>query len=256
MTPPPVDTFEHDIADEIRRKEASIEDIASATGDIKNKPIEEITKKDHSVLISIVTILTLCGVVGAGYVGYLYYVEGPTPTSKASQEEALVQQKKLSSTTLSSMSPALDKAIGGFLTNVEKTSNGYSIEIVSYSPVFAYMIKNESEFGDEIALAVGNTHTIKNATTTPVSTTPIINASSSATSTQINGTSTTINTIETPPSLPTEYIFSDITISNQNMRVATSVYGTVVYAFIGTKKLVISKSTDGILALRSNILHK
>ncbi len=255
-----VDTFEHDIADEIRHKEASIEDIATATGDIKNSTTDDTSTKNSSAVVSIVVILILCGLVGASYLGYIYYVDGPTSIEKK-EETIKAQNKKLNpEIQLSFVSPALDKALGTLLTNVEKSSAGYSLTVVSYSPVFAYMIKNEKDFGDDLGILVGNNHNIKDkATSTPKVTPVIIVATTTSTSTQNIGTTTsTINatTTETEPELSTSYIFSDVTISNQNMRTATSIYGTVVYAFIGTQKLVISSSTAGILQLRSSLLHK
>lgn len=260
---PTVDTFEHDIADEIRHKEASIEDIASASGNIGNDPSKDIENKSSSSLMGIVIILIICGLAGAGYLGYLYFIEGPASDREKAQA-IIAQEKKLKpSIDLSAVSPVLSTSVGAFLNNVEKKSEGYSIDVVSYSPVFAYMIKNEKDFADEISLAVGNSHIIKaKATSTqvvvPVSTSNATTSTSTpktATSTKA-GTTTTETTVNTEEELPTSYVFSDITISNQNMRVATSIYGTVAYAFIGTKKLVISSSPDGILKLRSSILNK
>jgi len=255
-----VDTFEHDIADEIRHKEASIEDIASATGNIGNDPSKDIPEKSNSSLLGIVAILVVCGLAGASYLGYLYFIEGPASDKEKIQAIA-EQQKKLKPTIeLNSVSPALALSVGTFLSNVQKTSDGYSMDVVSYSPVFAYMIKNEKEFGDEIGLAVGNNHTLKTKATSTVPEITNTNNSTSSTSTQIVATSTKVNVATTSAiikeELPTSYIFSDITISNQNMRVATSIYGTVAYAFVGTKKLVISSSPEGILKLRSSILNK
>ncbi len=261
-----VDTFEHDIADEIRHKEASIEDIASATGDIGNKPTEDSTTKSNSALISIVAILILCGIIGASYLAYLYYVEGPATEAEKQKIIATEKKKNNPGVALEIISPVLAQQLGTFLTNVQKTSAGYSIEINSFSPVFAYMIKNEQSFGDDLSLAVGNNHTIKTkATSTQViqQNTSHTASSSLASSTQVTGTSTksvttstTTTNSEAEEELPTSFIFQDITISNVNMRVATSIYGTVAYAFIGKQKLVIASSTDGILQLRSSILHK
>lgn len=254
MANPAVDTFEHDIADEIRQKEASISDIAAAVGDIgvaeENKPVSQ------STLVTIVTILIICGILGVGYIGYIYYNKDTTPITKEQRDALATQQKKLKGEIkLNSVSPTLDRAIGTFLTKVEKNDVGYSMSILSYSPVFSYMIKNEAAFGDEIALAVGNSTTSKSkATTTQAEI--VVSTSSVSTSTLTHGTSTKIATTSPEESLPTSYIFSDVTISNQNMRIATSLYGTVVYAFIGTQNLVISSSTDGILTLRSNTFRK
>ncbi len=260
---PTVDTFEHDIADEIRHKEASIEDIASATGNIGNDPSKDVPEKGNSSLFGIVVILILCGLAGASYLGYLYFIEGPA-SDKEKAQAIVAQQKKLKpSIELSIVSKYLSASVGTFLNNVEKTNMGYSIDVVSYSPVFAYMIKNEKDFANEIGIAVGNNHTIKPKATSTPPVIPVVNNNATtststpktATSTKVIATTTAV-VANTEEELPTSYVFSDITISNQNMRVATTIYGTVAYAFIGTKKLVISSSTDGILKLRSSILNK
>ena len=52
------------------------------------------------------------------------------------------------------------------------------------------------------------------------------------------------------------FSFKDITINNQNMRIATSASSTVIYAFIGSEALVFSSTTEGILLLRSDILRR
>lgn len=256
MATPIVDTFEHDIANEIRHKEASIADIATAVGDIGNE--EDAKPKHNIILIEAVVVLILCGIIGASYIAYTYYNGGTVPV--APKTEITADQKSVSKgSSVAAISPAIDQSIGGFLTNVQKSKAGYSMNITSYSPVFVYMLKNENVFGDEIGIAVGNSHVIKKtatatttlnvATTTPQTTSS--STQSKATSTQA---STTVQVITNE--LPTSYTFSDITISNQNMRIATSAYGTVVYAFIGTQRLVISSSTEGILALRNNVLQK
>lgn len=252
-TLPTVDTFEHDIVNEIRQKEASITDIASAVGDIGNTPVET-TSKQPSLLIGSVVILILCGVVGAGYAGYIYY-------NQEAQQQVVTLQKKNDQNknnkglSLQLISPTLSQALDTSLSNAEKTSAGYTLSIISYPSVFSYMLKNESAFGSELGKAVGNTTTETKIEAT-ASSTPVVSTSSPIISTSTQATTTETIQIPEEKSIPTEYIFSDITISNQNMRVATTAYGTVAYAFIGTQKLVISSSTDGILSLRNSILHK
>jgi hypothetical protein len=256
-TIPSVDTFEHDIVNEIRQKEASITDIASAVSDIGNTPVE-ITSKQPSILIGSIVILILCGVVGAGYAGYIYYTQGAQQQVATLQKKSSEQNKNSKGLSLQLLSPTLAQSLGTSLSNAEKTSAGYTLSIISYPAVFSYMLKNESAFGSELGKAVGNTVAETKAeiiaSTTP--TTPITGTSSPLISTSTQTSATGTMQIPEEVSIPTEYIFSDITISNQNMRVATTAYGTVAYAFIGTQKLVISSSTEGILSLRNNILHK
>lgn len=256
MEIPKVDTFEQDIANEIRQKEASLEDIASASGTIGNDA-DDIPKKNQSALISIITILALCGLTGAGYVGYLYYSD---KTSTVTLESTTAEQKKKSSLAVNSLFPKLDQRLNRSLGTVEKTTAGYIIEIKEYSPVFSYMIRNESEFADELGEAIGNKRIIKAVSTTPSQTEQATIQATTSTSTLTTSTSTqgttTVQTQTEEQIIPEEYIFSDITISNQNMRIATSAKGTLVYAFIGTKNLAVSSSTNGILALRSKVLQK
>lgn len=259
MASPGVDTFEHDIANEIRQKEASIADIASAVGDIGNTTTEEKTvlPKPSSSLTGVVVILVVCGVIGLIFVAYLFfngeldsYINGGKTSPSVVSE--LPIKKESSSLSVKKISPILDESVGHYLENVRKSNYGYSLSITSYSPVYAYMIKNDSLFGDELATAVGNTHTLKKSVSTS---TPITASSTAAaTSTLITSTSTTNDTVES--SLPTTYTFTDVTISNQNMRVATSIYGTVVYAFVNTGTLLISSSTSGILSLKGSSLTK
>lgn len=258
MEIPKVETFEQNIASEIRQKEASIEDIASASGTIGNDAVDNGAKKNQSILISVITILTLCGLVGAGYIGYIYYSDD---SSNITLETVKKEEKNKNTLPVSSISPKLAQMVGMSLGGAEKVPAGFIIDINKYSPVFSYMIRNEAEFANELGEAIGNKRTIKTAststqqvpqqatTTMNASTTSIINGSSTA------STTTPIHSVDVV-SVPEEYIFSDITISNQNMRIATSIHGTLVYAFIGERNLAISSSTNGILALRSKILQK
>lgn len=258
MTIPTIDTFERDIVDEIQHKEVSVSEITTAVENIggvkKEKEVSNETKSS-SMLTGVVVILILCGLVGLGYIGYVYFVNPQDALAPKQQRDLTTQKEKAHpKIAVATLSPALNNAIGPFLTSVEKTNNGYIVEINSYSPVFSYMIKNESEFADELGLTLGNTHEIKKvdvSSSTIVTTTAV--ASTSQATTTIGATTTaTVNENQ----ISTEYIFSDITISNQNMRIAKSIYGTVVYAFVGTRTLVISTSPEGILTLRNNILHK
>lgn len=253
MSSPTVDTFEHDIANEIRNKEASITDIASAVGDIGNTEPEP--HHAGSAIVSVVVILILCGIVGVGYLLYLYANEGNIPEQQP-KTISQPEQSNIQTNQLQSLSPSLTKNIGTFLTDVKKSKTGYTINITSYSPVFAYMIRNENEFGDEFGLALGNSHTLKKVSI-PIVNQPVVSSGTPqiSTSTQVFS-ATTLTSTEIREEATTTYLFYDVTISNQNMRLAKSMYGTVVYAFIGTQKLIISSSTDGILSLRNNILHK
>lgn len=247
MTTAHVDTFEHDIADEIRHKEASIADIASAVGDIGNENTEEEKKNPVMIIGFFVVLFLLLG--GISYGGYTYYAI--TQKQKESIKTTLTTPKKTDGILLSSLSPTLDQAIGMHLTGIQKTNKGYTATITSYSPVFSYMVKNEKAFAEEIANALGNTKILQEKT---ASSTLIVSTSttvSTTTSTLTSSTTTSSAIIEETPQ--TDYIFSDITVSNQNIRIAKTIYGTVAYAFIGTQKLIIASSVENLLALRSTL---
>jgi hypothetical protein len=211
MTVANIDTFEHDISEEIKHKDASLTAIASASGDIGNLPTVSVTSPIPLLLLSVFLILA-SGITG--YLGYVYYENKVNPPARTTP---VVIPTTNNTTLLPTVSSQFPNAIGYVVTSVTQSEYGYTIMFSSYSTVFAYMIKNESSFADDIAKAVGNGR----------------------------DTSTT-----TPP-----FTFTDATITNQNMRVGTSGSSTVVYSFINDKALVIASSTANILSLRNAILH-
>jgi hypothetical protein len=207
MSIPTVDTFEHDIAEEIRTKEASITDIASAGGDIGNTAGKGPQTSNMLVIIGILFIVLVIGACIAFF--FFYKKESSIPPLTATSTPS-------SSNQLASISSALQNAVGPDIGTVSRSSYGYSMQLVSYSPVFAYMTRNESAFADELAYAVGSPRDTS-TTTVPFS-------------------------------------FTDLTLSNQNMRVGTSGSSTIIYAFVNAQTLLVSSSTQGILSLRSGIL--
>lgn len=209
MTIPNVDTFEHDISEEIKTKEATMGDIASASGDLGNTPEQTSSVSTLMIVLGIILFIAVIAVAA------LFFI-------RISQEPALPPlsgntAQTTGNTGAGDVSYTIDQAVGTSIGTVQKSEYGYSVQILSYSDVFAYMLKNEQRYADELARAVGSPR----------------------------DTSTT-----TPP-----FAFTDITINNQNMRVGTSGSSTVVYAFVNMKTLLISSSTEGILALRGAILR-
>ena len=120
MITPNIDTFEHDITDEIKNKEASIGDIASAGGDIgntmnKNRPISPV-----SILVISLFVVLLAGF--SVYAGYYYYNKKISPP----KNKDLVLAPEINDTRLlQTLSPSFVEAIGRFVTGVEKTNYGY-----------------------------------------------------------------------------------------------------------------------------------
>jgi hypothetical protein len=204
-----VDTFEHDIADEIKNKEASIADIVSASGDVSNTP----TQQQKSSLIFILGgffIALVIAVLG----GFIWYTLRAKPTVSQAPTNSLPVIPKAS---LTGLSPTLADAIGDNVSSLKKGDYGYTLSLASYTPVFAYMLKNENDYVPELAFAFGFPK--DTATTT------------------------------------TPFVFTDVTLNNQNMRVGVSGSSTIAYAFVNGTTLLLATSTDGILALRSDILR-
>lgn len=210
MAVPNIDTFEHDIAEEIKTKEASFTDIASAGGDIGNTAPPQSRTSNLLFMLGIFFIV----LVLAGGGALLYF----TSASKQKAEVA-EEANKPAAPNLFSLSPALQDGIGQHVGELSKSEYGYTIKLVNFNPVYAYMLRNEKEFADDLAQAVGSPRDTTSTTSLPFS-------------------------------------FTDITLSNQNMRIGTSGSSTVIYAFVNSQLLVISSTTEGILTLRNAILQR
>lgn len=219
MTVPNIDTFEHDIREEIKNREASVGDIASASGVIKNNPEDSKTSKEKILIIT----FSLMGVIiftGFSYLAYVYMVSKPTTKQESAQiinnQIANQNTEKIISDKLNKISPTLSSGISHFTTRVEQNPYGIIIELNDYSPVFAFMIKNENQIAKDILSEDISKNT--NATNTP------------------------------------NIKFSDETKSNQNMRVLTVGSSTLVYAFLNEKYLAVANSVENILQLRGAII--
>ncbi len=251
---PKVDTFEQDIATEIKRKEASLTGISAASNDVGNIPTADSPTKQPVFLIALVAFFILC-LLGFGVLGYFYFKEDTA--APVTQETPLPTIPKVIS-DMQTISPTLSGQIGRFITKVEKKDQGYIVTISDYSAVFAYMTRNETSYIDELALLFGIVSPVI-ATTTPTQTNATTTTATTTTATSTQKTATTTKATSTPVEVPTPppvtSAFYDITISNQNMRVWSKDGKAVVYAFVGSNTLLISNSKEGILALKSAILH-
>ena len=208
MSIPNIDTFEHDISEEIKTKEATIGDIASSSGEIGNTPNQS---SSISTFLIAFGILVLVAVITVAAVLFIKYSQRPIAVPQSSADE-----QSSGGALMKSISGSINSAIGDSIGTIQKTEYGYNIQLLSYSDVFAYMLKNEQRYADELAQSVGSPR--DTSTTTP------------------------------------SFSFTDVTINNQNMRVGVSANSMVVYAFVNTKILLISSSTQGILSLRGVIL--
>lgn len=292
---PKVDTFEGNISDEIRRKEASLAEISAASNNVGNDPNDdvELPKKTPVFFVTLVGSIILCIL---GVIGLVFYYYSTQKKAALSQAVITTTTKTKPAPDIKTISPTLSSEIGRFVTHVEKKDQGYIITISDYPPVFAYMTRNEKNYIEELALLVSGISANSSSTTPvekespkqimPQTVSPVVSSSTSlvtSSSQKITSTSsptilgtTTLKTnqrtssstkeqealssspeqlIEVTKNNSSEPEFTDVTISNQNMRVWSSGETTVVYAFVGTNTVLISRSTDGILALRGAILR-
>lgn len=209
MPIPNVDTFEHDISEEIKTKEATMGDIASAGGDLGNIPVQTSSVSTLMIVLGIILFIAVIAVAAIFFLRLSKETTLPPLSGSTSQTSG--------NASIGDISYSINQAVGMSLGIMRTSEYGYTIELLSYPDVFAYMLKNEQRYADELAKALGVPR----------------------------DTSTT-----TPP-----FSFTDVTINNQNMRVGTSASSTIVYAFVNAKTLLISASTEGILALRGAILR-
>ena len=209
-----VETFEHDIASEILKKEASVAKVA-ATDALVADVTAETSKKTSStspltitILIAIVVVLTI-GVIG--YFAYNHFVAHKSASAPiTSTSSARSTSDEIKAKAFGIDFPELEPDIGTYVERVDKTAFGFSIPITNYEAVFSYVIKNEDLFAGSVAKALG------------------------------------VDSLASGP-----YLFSDVTISNENIRVGVSGSSTVAYAFVNGGQgtvLVVATSTDGITA--------
>lgn len=219
MPVPNIDTFENDIREEIKNKEASVGDIASASGTVANTPIPSAEDKKMSRLLIAFLIVAGLGITaGFSYLAYVYV--DSTPTSKEESDELMRIETKNQNTEkrveqkLSAIAPSL-APISRFVSEVSSADYGTTLHLTEYSQVFAFMLRTEQIFAREIFIQEFANHT---------------------------GTSTL------------EIFIEDVTKSNQNMRVIRVASSTLVYAFFGEEYLAFASSTDNILRMRGAII--
>jgi hypothetical protein len=273
---PKVDTFEHDIADEIRRKEASLAEIQAVSK--QNSPAEVAPPKKLPWMTITLSVLLVASLLGIAGVAYYYFNDSLLPPSAEEKKITKDDTPKITA-DLTKLSPTLNTGIGRFVSMVEKKDSGYILTITDYSAVFGYMTRNENTYIEELLSAFGTATQTASSTPQAISQAQVTTPSIVATTT--NGTSTVSTTTKpvtkTVPKAKTstatsttatssdnagyaqekrpETYFSDMTLTNQNMRVYKKEGVTIVYAFVGNKTVLISNTPEGILALRNAILR-
>lgn len=218
MAIPNIDTFEHDIREEIKNREASVGDIASAGGAVGNTG--KTSSNSSRALIFLAFAMLFFILSGFGYLGYIYMTEKPATKEQAAKivDQQIRDQntEKIISDKLNMISPTLSGGVAHFTSKIDTTPLGSVLTLSDYGSVFAFMIKNENAIASEVL--AGEISKYADSTTTP------------------------------------DLTFVDQTQSNQNMRVLTVGSSTLVYAFFGEDYLAIASSTENILQMRGAII--
>jgi len=263
---PKVDTFEHDIVDEIKRREATAAEISAiAKSTIPEAPAPAPKKSPFMIILMVLFVVSLLGLAGVGY----YYYNDPLLPPSAQPIAISPNDVPKTPANLTKLSPTLATQIGRFVTKADLQGKGYVLTINDYPSVFAYMTRNENAYITELSLSFGapsadvSTST-PIATSTPQATTtakeipplskqiPTENETSTSSTSVTGSEQTSANaTLSTVPG----FTVSDITVNNQNMRVFSSPTHTIIYAFVGNTKVLIADSSATILSLRSAILR-
>ncbi len=159
MSVPNIETFEYDISNEIKTTDATISNIASASGTIENKEISSTKDRNFFLLIIFSIILIVISVVSI--LGYNFYLNTTTNTQNA-----------IATTTINGTAgvltkdfPIFDTNVGRFVSSTKKTNLGYDMTLNDYSNVFAYILRNEGTFLNEAVASLKIK--ITNATDTP-----------------------------------------------------------------------------------------
>lgn len=262
---PKVDTFEHDIVAEIKRREATAAEISAIAKSIAPEaPVIVPKKSPFMIVLIVVFVVSLLGLIGVGY----YYFSDPLLPPSAQSGDVNPNNAPKTPANLTKLSPTLVTNIGRFVTKADLQGKGYVLTINDYPSVFAYMTRNESAYIGELSVLFGVpqadvSSSIPLATTTQATTT--IKETSTSSKQILNKRETTYSSTSTSESDQTSanavlstvpgFTVSDITVDNQNMRAFTSPTGSVVYAFVGNTKVLIGDSPTTILSLRSAILR-
>lgn len=224
---PKVETFEANIIDEIKRKDASLQDISAASNNVGNDPIELPKQKPiFLIVVGSLFVVFLCALAG---ILYFYYTDSLLPPSQGSQTVTSSSIPK-TLTELTTLSPTLGTQIGRFVKSVEKKDQGYILTLTEYSPVFAYITRNEEEYMQELAkLFPEEKPTAEElklliASTTKATTTEAVvanTATTTATTTPKVATSTKVTTKKTTTKTLTKVATSTKLTSSSSVEVAT-----------------------------------
>lgn len=252
---PKVDTFARDISEEIKHKEASLADIATASNDIGNTPEEASPLENKSSRIFFIALgFLFVGIIAL--IGFIYYYFSALNIPAEQLSIADTQTMATKSANLGTLSVTLNDAIGRHVSRVEKKDKGYVLTLSSYSPVFAYITRKESDYVSQLLNAISPEIIEKQkGTATPTSQ---VQATSTATSSTATASSTIISTstqTQVVGEIKEGPIWSNVTLSNVNIRIYKDGNRSLAYSFISTEKLVIAQTAEDVLAIKNAILR-
>lgn len=252
---PKVDTFAKDISEEIKHKEASLADIATASNDIGNLPEETSPLENKSSRIFLVAIgFLFVGIVAL--IAFIYYYFSILTNNEESIAGEVIQATTTKASNLSTLSVTLNDNIGRHVSRVEKKDKGYVLTLSSYSPVFAYVTRKEADYVSQLldTISPESKEKLKEVISSPT----ITGTSSTATTSAVTSSSTTVATSTQP--IPDEEesevsSWGNVTLSNVNIRTYSEGGRTLAYSFISTEKLVLASTPEEVLAIKNAILR-
>lgn len=225
MTLQKIETFEHDIADEVLKKEESATRVAATDALVQDVQKEAAqmaqTQKASPLFLSIIIAIVVIVILGAGgYFAYAFFAKkdsAPAVPAKTAQP-ATPQAQNAPATSVSFFDktfPELKDGMSRYVRKAEKNPYGFTLYITDYTSTFAFVVKNEGLFAESLA-----------------------------------------NALDIPADFRSgAYVFTDATVANNNMRVGKSGESSVVYSFIGSNAIVISTSTDGVVQASGAIIR-
>lgn len=287
---PKVDTFALDISDEIKRKNADLAEVVTPSSENHGSiPSTTAPPKDTFPIPWLFIWVVVGGIVALSLlVSFLYSsYQSLSGTPITETPQTIGEDKK--KVSIDFLSKTLSDNIGRHITSVERKDKGVMITFSSYSQVFGYMTKNEESYIHELVEYFSKKSTatttkqlsspqpkpktkepqVVNSSTTPsIGNTLSSGTSSTATSskptkillTQEKSTSTQPNTTTASSSDSDSAsifnaLFRDSTIANINIRSYVGNDGTVAYAFISDKKLIIAGNADDIVIVNNMIVR-
>lgn len=143
MTSPKIETFEYDIVDELKNKQASLVDIANQGGTIETKKdVDKKTSINKIILILLSVILVIALIIFL-----ILSLTAPKQAPPITQESVASSTPQ---TNLKNILPVTNTNVGRFISSVSQVSSGYAINLSDFSSVYAYVLQNETSFGKEL----------------------------------------------------------------------------------------------------------